>query len=100
MHGRSSIALLARIRDMQIMSDSNHPRRPSDPNQLAKLVADIARGQTSDRLLTDDGRDLAAVMMGRLGGLKGGRARADSLSPEKRRAIARKAAQARWGKNP
>ena len=38
----------------------------------------------------------AAVALGRLGGLKGGRARAESLSPERRREIARKAARARW----
>lgn len=80
------------------MSDSPRLPRPRDPNQLAKLIADIATGETDDRLVTEDGRDLAAVMMGRLGGLKGGRARAEALSPEKRRAIARQAAAARWGK--
>jgi hypothetical protein len=41
----------------------------------------------------------AAVALGRLGGLKGGRARAISLSPEQRKEIAKKAAQARWGKS-
>jgi hypothetical protein len=40
----------------------------------------------------------AAVMLGRLGGLKGGKARADKLSPKKRSAIAKKAAEARWNK--
>lgn len=80
-----------------LMTDSKRTPRPRDPNQLAKLVAEIATGETNDRLLTDDGRDLAAVLMGRRGGLKGGRARAESLSPEERRAIARRAAQARWG---
>jgi len=39
----------------------------------------------------------AAVALGRLGGLKGGKARAEALSPEKRSKIARKAAKARWG---
>lgn len=72
--------------------------RPRDPNQLAKLIADIATGVEDDRFVTEDGRDLAAVMLGRLGGLKGGRARADALSPERRREIARSAAAARWGK--
>ncbi len=38
----------------------------------------------------------AAVQLGRLGGLKGGRARADCLTPERRREIARLAARARW----
>lgn len=80
------------------MSDSKRPSRPRDPNQLAKLMTDIATGQAEDRLITDDGRDLAAVMMGRLGGLKGGRARAETLSPERRSEIAAKAAQTRWSK--
>jgi hypothetical protein len=80
------------------MDDSKRTPRPRDPNQLAKLIADIATGDQPDRLLTEDGRDLAAVMMGRLGGLKGGRARADLLSPERRAEIAKKAAQARWSK--
>lgn len=40
----------------------------------------------------------AAVALGKLGGLKGGRARAEKLSPRKRTQIAKKAALARWGK--
>jgi hypothetical protein len=72
-------------------------RRPRDPNQLAKLIADIATGEVEDRIVTEDGRDLAAVLLGRRGGLKGGRARANSLSPERRAEIAAKAARARWG---
>jgi hypothetical protein len=43
-------------------------------------------------------RHAAAVALGRLGGLKGGKARASKLTPEQRRESARKAAQARWGK--
>lgn len=42
----------------------------------------------------------AAVALGRLGGLKGGKARATNLSPERRREIARQAAMKRWGKKP
>lgn len=80
------------------MTDSKRTPRPRDPNQLAKMMVDIASGETDDRLFTDDGRDLAAVLLGRRGGLKGGRARAESLSPEARRDIARRAAAARWGK--
>ena len=77
------------------------PRRPRDPNQLAKLIVDIATGQAPpDTALpkTDEGKNPAAVMLGRLGGLKGGKARAKSLSARKRKDIARKAAAARWGK--
>jgi len=42
----------------------------------------------------------AAKLLGRLGGLKGGKARALTLTPEQRKAIAQKGAQARWGKKP
>lgn len=81
----------------QLMSESKRLSRPRDANQLAKLITEIATGEQIDRLITDDGRDLAAVMMGRLGGLKGGRARADMLTPERRTEIAQKAANTRWG---
>lgn len=81
------------------MIESKRPPRPRDPNQLAKLMADIATGEAEDRIVTDDGRDLAAVMLGRLGGLKGGKARAASLSSERRSEIARAAARKRWGKD-
>lgn len=74
-------------------------KRPRDPNQLAKLITDIASGEVDDSLVLDDGRDLAAVLMGRKGGLKGGRARAEKLSPERRKEIAQAAATARWGKD-
>lgn len=81
-----------------VMTDSKKPDRPRDPNQLAKMIADIATGQHDDRAVTEDGRDLAAVLLGRRGGLKGGRARAESLTAERRREIAIRAAQSRWKK--
>lgn len=46
----------------------------------------------------DPPKNPAAVALGRLGGLKGGKARAEALSPKKRKEIARKAAEKRWGK--
>lgn len=73
-----------------------HPTRPRDPNQLAKLVADIATGKV-EAPRTDDGKNLAAVTLGRMGGLVGGKARAARLTAAKRREIAAKAAKARWG---
>jgi len=73
------------------------PKRPRDPNQLAKLMVDIATGHVSD-IDPDDIKDPAAVARGRAGGLKGGRARAESLSSEDRSQVARMAAQARWGR--
>jgi hypothetical protein len=80
------------------MDDSKRLPRPRDPNQLAKLIADIATGEQDDVVRTEDGRDLAAVLLGRRGGLKGGKARAEALTPEKRSEIARKAAASRWNK--
>ena len=77
-------------------SMAQHPKRPRDPNQLAKLMVDIATGQQSDPLLMPDGKNAAAVVLGRRGGLKGGEARAKKLSAEERSQIARVAAAARW----
>lgn len=71
------------------------PKRPKDPNQLAKFITDIATGQASE---PTDTRNPAAVSLGRLGGLKGGKARASKLSPEQRKEIAQKGAKKRWGK--
>ncbi|MFZ3338411.1 MAG: RNA-binding protein [Xanthobacteraceae bacterium] len=76
-------------------------KRPRDPVQLGKLIGDILTGQVEDRaaVLPDDPtKDQAAVALGRKGGLKGGRARADSLTAEQRSDISRKAAERRWGK--
>jgi hypothetical protein len=72
-------------------------KRPRDPIALAKLIGDIATGQVEDQQ-PDDGKNPAAVALGRLGGQKGGKARAAKLSPKKRSAIAKKAAAARWAK--
>jgi hypothetical protein len=71
-------------------------RRPRDPFQLAKLIGDIATGQVSDKV--DDGKNPAAVALGKLGGAKGGKARANKLSAQRRKGIAKKAAQVRWKK--
>ena len=59
-------------------SSSDHRKRPRDPSQLAKLIVDIAAGETEDRPPTpeEQGNDPAAVALGRKGGLKGGKARA------------------------
>jgi hypothetical protein len=75
-------------------------RRPRDAAQLAKLVVDIATGEVEDREPTpeEQGKDPAAVSLGRRGGLKGGKARAKALSLAQRQKIARKAAKARWTK--
>jgi hypothetical protein len=75
----------------------NKPKRPRDPNQLAKTIVDLAIGETVEKPI-DDGRNPHAVALGRLGGLKGGKARAESLSASRRSKIARLAARKRWGK--
>ena len=71
-------------------------RRPRDPNQLGKLIVDLATGKADDAP-EEDGKDPAAVALGRKGGLKGGKARASKMTPEARSEAARKAAEARWG---
>jgi hypothetical protein len=80
---------------------SSKPKRPRDANQLAKLVVDIATGAIKDAPVAD-GKNPAAVALGRLGGSKGGKARAAKLSAAQRKSIAKRAAKARWrnqGKN-
>jgi hypothetical protein len=72
-------------------------KRPTDPNQLAKLIVDIAAGDVNDDTGSPPaGKNPAAVALGKLGGQRGGKARANSLTPEQRKEIAAKAAAARW----
>lgn len=67
-------------------------KRPRDPNALAKHIVDIATGKAVDTV------DQPGKAPGKAkGGKAGGRARADKLSPEERSAIAKKAAEKRWG---
>ena len=72
-------------------------KRPRDLNELAKTIVNLATGETVE-VFHENGKNPAAVMLGRLGGLKGGKARAKALSPRKRSEIARNAAKKRWGK--
>ena len=73
--------------------------RPRDVNQLAKLIADMPTGNVPSETKADDGKNPAAVALGRLGGAKGGAARAKALTAEQRAKIASVAAQARWKKS-
>jgi hypothetical protein len=70
-------------------------KRPRDSNQLAKLIVDIATGEVEDTP-EDTGKNPAAVELGRKGGLKGGKARAENMTPEQRKEAAKRAARARW----
>jgi hypothetical protein len=67
-------------------------KRPADVIGNAITVAKIATGEIDDTIAPDDGKDKAAQEMGR----KGGKARAEKMSPERRAEIARKAAAKRW----
>ncbi len=68
-------------------------KRPADVIGNAVLVARIATGEVEDTT-PDDGKDKAAQAMGR----KGGKARAEAMTPERRAEIARKAAATRWNR--
>jgi hypothetical protein len=73
-------------------------RKPRDLNALAaSIVADSTDEDRQDEP-ADDGKDPAAVALGRKGGLKGGKARAAKMTAEQRSEAARKAARARWGR--
>lgn len=74
-------------------SSKKKRRRPADLNRLAKSIADD-KGNEPDH--DENGKNPAAVALGRLGGLKGGKARAEKLTKERRSEIARQAAEARW----
>lgn len=67
---------------------------PTDENTLAKWIVD----QVTIEAIAQPEKNPAAVALGRIGGLKGGKARAEKLSSKKKQAIARKAAKARWAK--
>ncbi len=77
---------------------SSKKKRPRDVNQLAKAIVDAATGE-AEPPQTDDGKNAAAVTLGRMGGKKGGPARAKKLSKKRRSEIAKKAAAARWQKS-
>ncbi|KAA3441685.1 histone H1 [Mesorhizobium sp. SARCC-RB16n] len=68
-----------------------HPKRPRDPNQLAKSIVDLATGEQPDKK-----QPSRLALKSSEGGKIGGKSRAEILSPERRQDIARKAAQTRW----
>ena len=80
------------------------PKRPRDPNLLARSVMEDLIGEKMDGaplvkpVEKPDTRNPAAVALSKLGASKGGKARAKTLSPRKRKLIAKRAAEARWGK--
>ncbi len=66
--------------------------KKEDENTIASQIVELTIDQPTKK------KNPAAVALGRLGGLKGGKARAKKLSPERRKEIAKKAAMVRWAK--
>jgi hypothetical protein len=73
----------------------NGEKRPADVIGAAVMVARIATGEIEESAEPDDGKDPAAKALGK----KGGRARAEKLTPQQRKDIAKKAARTRWKEN-
>jgi hypothetical protein len=71
-------------------------KRPRDPNELGKQLVEEATGE-QPKFDPHEGKDPAAVALGRKGGLKGGKARAAKMTKKERSEAARRAAKARWG---
>ncbi len=72
------------------------PKRSSKPRDLNSLAASIVGEATTDAIAADDNKNPHAVALGRMGGKKGGKARAEKLTPAQRSEQARRAAQKRW----
>ncbi len=81
---------------------SSKKSKPTDLNQLARAIVDDATDESTHQENHPDEachqKNPAAVALGKLGGKKGGPARRDKLSPERRKEIAQKAARARWAR--
>lgn len=81
------------------MPKRSSKRKNPDMNEIAHRVVAEATG-VIEKPMPAKRKDPAAVALGRRGGLKGGKARAASLTPERRKEIAKKAAAKRWGNKP
>jgi hypothetical protein len=76
------------------------PPRPRDMNQLAKRIVDLSVGEDTEEQPIEREKNPHAVALGRLGGQRGGKARAERMTPAQRSEIARTAARSRWNKRP
>jgi hypothetical protein len=74
---------------------SSKNKTPEDPNELADFIVETVT-EAEEEAKSEKEKNPAAVVLGRLGGKKGGSARAKKLTKEERSAIARRAANARW----
>ena len=76
-------------------------KRPLDPNQLAyQIMLESTDQAPKYEPPVEKPKNPAAVALGRLGGLKGGPARAATMTPKKRSQVAARAAKARWKASP
>lgn len=87
------------------MPERSKNKRPRDPNELAhqvflESIGEAPKFDPNEAKPVDPAKNPHAVALGRLGGLRGGLARAARLGPKKRSQIAAKAAKARWKKEP
>lgn len=80
------------------MPDRSRKPKSADLNRRAWEIVQIATGQAPPDEAGQPAKNPAAVALGRLGGQKGGKARAEKLTPKQRQDSARKAAKARWSK--
>lgn len=78
------------------MPNRSSKKRPTDTNQLAKYIVDLSTGEAKETETEKSEKNPAAVSLGRLGGLKGGKARAEKLTDERKSEIASNAAKLRW----
>jgi len=86
------------VRIMPDRSSKKRPKRPRDTNQLAHSVFLESIGEAPTPKVPENRKNPAAVALGKMGGEKGGKARAQRLTAEQRREIAKRAAAARWRK--
>ena len=101
-----AICLLLWHNGIMMPKRTSKKSKPTDISQLARAIVEEATGESlTDQPLPKEPlkqptrpKNPAAVALGKLGGKKGGLARAKQLSPERRKAIAEKAARARWEK--
>ena len=90
---RLTVAAVGRLGDAKSMADRSRKKRPRDVNALTAAIVQEATGKV---LVEESGKNPAAVALGWVGGKKGGKARVEKLTAERRREIAEKAAETRW----
>ncbi len=84
-----------------MLKRSSKQRNIRNINLLASHIVEEATGEPIPKKLAEESaKNPTAVALGRLGGLKGGKARANKMTPDQRKEIAKKAAQTRWANKP